>query len=146
MCTYEKPACCSRVQLRKARFTSQRFIIYMYVCMYVYKYNADIHLLCMIKFRVRWCTCSMWRMLLPCGKLIGLFLFCLLFLLSILFFKPTYVYKTSSRTELDRLVMGTIFLVVLTTLEWWEMGVVITEQTSMWIFHSQYKQFVTRCM
>ena len=25
-----------------------------------------------IKFWVRWCTCSMWRMLLPCGKLIGL--------------------------------------------------------------------------
>ena len=41
-----------------------------------------------IKFWVRWCTCSMWRMLLPCGKLIGLLLFCLLFLISILFFKP----------------------------------------------------------
>ena len=27
----------------------------------------------------------MWRMLLPCGKLIGLLSFCLLFLLSILF-------------------------------------------------------------
>ena len=40
-----------------------------------------------IKFWVRWCTCSMWRMLLPCGKLIGL-LFCLLFLISILFLKP----------------------------------------------------------
>ena len=41
-----------------------------------------------IKFWVRWCTCSMWRMLLPCGKLIGLLLFCLLFLISILFLKP----------------------------------------------------------
>ena len=40
-----------------------------------------------IKFWVRWCTC-MWRMLLPCGKLIGLLLFCLLFLISILFLKP----------------------------------------------------------
>ena len=30
----------------------------------------------------------MWRMLLPCGKLIGLLLFCLLFLISILFLKP----------------------------------------------------------
>ena len=45
----------------------------MYVCMYVciliyvYKYSVTIYLLCMIKFRVRWCTCSMWRMLLPCG-------------------------------------------------------------------------------
>ena len=43
-------------------------------------------LLSIITVRVRWCTCSMWRMLLPCGKLIGLLLFCLLlFLLSILF-------------------------------------------------------------
>ena len=40
-----------------------------------------------ITFWVRWCTCSMWRMLLPCGKLIGLLLFCLLFLISILFLK-----------------------------------------------------------
>ena len=31
---------------------------------------------------------SMWRMLLPCGKLISLLLFCLLFLIFILFFKP----------------------------------------------------------
>ena len=35
-----------------------------------------------IKFWVRWCTCSMWRMLLPCCKLIGLLLFCLLFLIT----------------------------------------------------------------
>ena len=61
-----------------------------------------------IKFWVRWCTCSMWRMLLPCGKLIGLLLFCILFLISILFFKPNI---RTSRTELARLVMGTIFLV-----------------------------------
>ena len=40
-----------------------------------------------IKFWVRWCTCSMWRMLLPGGKLIGLLLFCLLFLISILSLK-----------------------------------------------------------
>ena len=56
----------------------------MYV-MYAYKYSVDIYFLCMIKFRVRWCTCSLWRMLLPCDKLIGLLLFCLLFLLSIVF-------------------------------------------------------------
>ena len=53
-----------------------------YVC------SVNIYLLSMIKFRVRWCTRSMWTTLLPCGKLIGLFLFCLLFLLSILFLKP----------------------------------------------------------
>ena len=57
-----------------------------------------------IKFWVRWCTCSMWRMLLP---------YYLLFLISIIFFlKLTYVYYILSRTELARLVMGTIFLVV----------------------------------
>ena len=55
----------------------------MYVCVYVYKYSVDV---CMIKFRVR--RCSMWRMLLSCGKFIGLLLFCLLlFLLSILILK-----------------------------------------------------------
>ena len=54
----------------------------------------------------------MWTMLLPCGKLIGLLLFCfLLFLLSILFLKSN-VHKTFSRTELGCPVMGTIFLVI----------------------------------
>ena len=27
--------------------------------MYVYKYSVDIYLLCMIKVRIRWCTCSL---------------------------------------------------------------------------------------
>ena len=44
----------------------------------------------------------MWRMLLPCGKLIGLLLFCLLFLISILFLKTNI---RTSRTELALLVM-----------------------------------------
>ena len=59
-----------------------------------------------IKFWVRWCTCSMWRMLLP---------YYLLFLISIILFLKTdiYVYYILSRTELARLVMGTIFLVIL---------------------------------
>ena len=64
-----------------------------------------------IKFWVRWYTCSMWRMLLPCGKLIGLLLFCLLFLISILFLKPN-IRTLKTWTELARLVMGTIFLVI----------------------------------
>ena len=51
-----------------------------------------------IKFCVRWCTCSMWRMLLP---------YYLLFLISIVF----ETNQRTSRTELARLVMGTIFLV-----------------------------------
>ena len=59
----------------------------MYVCMYVY--SDDLYLLCMIKFMLRWCICSMWRMLLPSGKLIGLLVYLLLlFLLSFLFWKP----------------------------------------------------------
>ena len=27
------------------------------------KYSVHIYLLCMIKVRVKWCTCSLWRML-----------------------------------------------------------------------------------
>ena len=83
----------------------------MYVCMYINNYSVHIYLLCMIKFRVRWCTCSMWKMLLPCGKLIGL-LFCLLLsLLSNLFLKPNVRTYKNSRNELARPVMETIFLV-----------------------------------
>ena len=62
-----------------------------------------------IKFWVRWCTCSMWRMLLPCCKLIGLLLFCLLFFISNLFLKAN-IRTLNTFTELARLVMGTIFL------------------------------------
>ena len=29
------------------------------LCMYVYKYSVDVYLLCMIKVRVRWYTCSL---------------------------------------------------------------------------------------
>ena len=78
--------------------------------MYVNKYSADIYL---FEFMVRWCLCSMWRVLLPSGKLIGLLFFCLLFFLSILFFKSiTYVHTKLSRNELARPVMGTIFLLL----------------------------------
>ena len=66
-----------------------------------------------IKFWVRWCTCSMWRMLLPCGKLIGLMLFCLLFLISIFFFLKLNIRTLNTWTELARLVMVTIFLVII---------------------------------
>ena len=58
----------------------------------------------MIKFMVRWCTCSMWRMLLPCGKLV---VCCSV--------SPPLspFYFVFSRTEFARPVMGTIkFLVV----------------------------------
>ena len=29
----------------------------------VYKYSVHIYLLCVIKVRVKWCSCSLWRML-----------------------------------------------------------------------------------
>ena len=57
-----------------------------------------------IKFWVRWCTCSMWRMLLP---------YYLLFLISTILFLKTDIRYILSRTEFTRLVMGTIFLVYL---------------------------------
>ena len=53
----------------------------LFVCMYINIVLIYIILLCMIKVRVRWCTCSS-------GKLIGLLFCLLLFLLSILFLKP----------------------------------------------------------
>ena len=73
--------------------------------MYVYKYSVNIYLLCMIKFRVRWCTCSIWRMLLPCGKLIGLLLFSLL-LLFLLFKTNVHTYIFFQGNELTRPVVG----------------------------------------
>ena len=36
------------------------FIILL-LCMYTNN-SVDTYLLCMIKARVRWCTCSLWRM------------------------------------------------------------------------------------
>ena len=55
-----------------------------------------------IKFWARWCTCSMWRMLLP---------YYLFFRISILFLKANIRTLILRRTEVARLVMGTIFLV-----------------------------------
>ena len=79
----------------------------MYVlCMY-----TNIILLCMIKARIRWCTCRV-ENLLTLGKLLSLW-FCFL-LHSILFLisQTSYrTYKIISSYELARPVMGTIFLV-----------------------------------
>ena len=86
----------------------------MYVAMYINIASVNIYLLCMIKVRVRWCTCSLWRMLaITLGKLIGLlFSFCHP-LLSII-----YVFENSKnkRNDLARPAMGTIFRVLLTFL------------------------------
>ena len=70
-----------------------------------------MYLLCMIKARIRWCTCRV-ENILTLGKLLSLW-FCFL-LHSILFFisQTSYrTYKIISSYELARPVMGTSFLV-----------------------------------
>ena len=69
-----------------------------------------MYLLCMIKARIRWCTCRL-ENILTLGKLLSLW-FCFL-LHSILFSisQTSYrTYKIISSYELARPVMGTIFL------------------------------------
>ena len=71
-----------------------------------------MYLLCMIKARIRWCTCRV-ENILTLGKLLSLW-FCFL-LHSILFLisQTSYrTYKIISSYELARPVMGTIFLVL----------------------------------
>ena len=71
-----------------------------------------MYLLCMIKARIRWCTCRV-ENILTLVKLLSLW-FCFL-LLSILFLisQTSYrTYKIISSYELTRPVMGTIFLVI----------------------------------
>ena len=64
--------------------------------MYVYKYCVHIilYILCMIKVRVRWCTCSLWSF----------------------YSVPPPLFENSMKNNLDPPVMGTIFLVTLTLL------------------------------
>ena len=72
-----------------------------------------MYLLCMIKARIRWCTCRV-ENILTLGKLLSLW-FCFL-LHSILFLisQTSYrTYKIISSYELARPVMGTIFLVIM---------------------------------
>ena len=71
-----------------------------------------MYLLCMIKARIRWCTCRV-ENILTLGKLLSLW-FCFL-LHSILFLisQTSYrTYKIISSYELARPIMGTIFLVI----------------------------------
>ena len=70
-----------------------------------------MYLLCMIKARIRWCTCRV-ENILTLGKLISLWfcflLHCTLFLIS----QTSYLtFKIILSYELARPVMGTIFLV-----------------------------------
>ena len=70
-----------------------------------------MYLLCMIKARIRWCTCRVENILIL-GKLLSLW-FCFL-LHSILFLISQISYRTYkiiSSYELARPIMGTIFLV-----------------------------------
>ena len=72
-----------------------------------------MYLLCMIKARIRWCTCRV-ENILTLGKLLSLW-FCFL-LHSILFLisQTSYgTYKIISSYELARPIMGTIFLVII---------------------------------
>ena len=70
-----------------------------------------MYLLCMIKARIRWCTCRV-ENILTLGKLLSLW-FCflihsILFLISQISYRT---YKIISSYELARPIMGTIFLV-----------------------------------
>ena len=72
-----------------------------------------MYLLCMIKARIRWCTCRVENILLTLGKLLSLW-FCFL-LHSILFLISQISYRTYkiiSSYELALPIMGTIFLVI----------------------------------
>ena len=80
--------------------------------MYVLSMYIDMYLLCMIKARIRWCTCRV-ENILTLGKLLSLW-FCFL-LHSILFLISQISYRTYkiiSSYELARPIMGTIFLVI----------------------------------
>ena len=100
------------IKLTRTIHFLEQFIIYnacmYYVCIQIL---FDMYLLCMIKARIRWCTCRV-ENILTLGKLLSLW-FCFL-LHSILFLisQTSYrTYKIISSNELARPVMGTIFLV-----------------------------------
>ena len=102
----------SLIKLTRTIHFLEQFIIYnacmYYVCIQIL---FDMYLLCMIKARIRWCTCRV-ENILTLGKLLSLW-FCFL-LHSILFLisQTSYrTYKIISSNELARPVMGTIFLV-----------------------------------
>ena len=103
----------SLIKLTRTIHFLEQFIIYnacmYYVCIQIL---FDMYLLCMIKARIRWCTCRV-ENILTLGKLLSLW-FCFL-LHSILFLisQTSYrTYKIISSYELARPIMGTIFLVL----------------------------------
>ena len=70
-----------------------------------------MYLLCMIKARIRWCTCRV-ENILTLGKLLSLWFRFLLHSILFLISQTSYhTYKIISSYELAPPVMGTIFLV-----------------------------------
>ena len=70
-----------------------------------------MYLLCMIKARIRWCTCRV-ENILTLGKLLSLWFCFLLHSILFLIYQTSYrTYKIISSYELARPIMGTIFLV-----------------------------------
>ena len=70
-----------------------------------------MYLLCMIKARIRWCSCRV-ENILTLGKLLSLWFCFLLHSILFLIFQTSYrTYKIIPSYELARPVMGTIFLV-----------------------------------
>ena len=90
-----------------------------------------MYLVCMIKARIRWCTCRV-ENILNLGKLLSLW-FCFL-LHSILFLisQTSYpTYKIISSYDLARPVMGTIFLVTLGQCQIWTISLVLCISTRL---------------
>ena len=71
-----------------------------------------MYLLCMIKARIRWCTCRV-ENILTLGKLLSLWLCFLLHSILFLISQTSYrTYKIISSYELAHPLMGTIFVVI----------------------------------
>ena len=106
----------SLIKLTRTIHFLEQFIIYnacmYYVCIQIL---FDMYLLCMIKARIRWCTCRV-ENILTLGKLLSLWFCFLLHSILLLISQTSYrTYKIISSNELARPVMGTIFLVILET-------------------------------
>ena len=70
--------------------------------------------MCMIKARIRWCSCRV-ENILTLGKLLRVWFFFLLHSIFLFFISQTSyrTYKIISSYELARPIMGTIFLVII---------------------------------
>ena len=72
----------------------------------------DMYLLCLIKARIKWCTCRV-ENILTLSKLLSLWFCFLLYSILFLISQTSYrTYKIISSYELARPIMGTSFLVL----------------------------------